>query len=89
MYLQIIVTIGILTNGSQSVGSSLMVTGIEVAPVIRSILLEETTTLNISVASTTSSFRMEMLIQRAGLPTVSPDKNSNDVFRNTKSRPAE
>jgi hypothetical protein len=52
-------------------------------------LLEETTTSNVSVASTTSSFRMEILTQRAGLPTVSPGRNTRDVFRDEKSRPAE
>jgi hypothetical protein len=65
-----------------------MVTGTEVAPVIWSMLLEDTTTSNVSVASTTSSFRMEILTQRAGLPTVSPGRNTSDVFREKKSLPA-
>ena len=66
-----------------------MVTGTEVSPVICSMLLEETTTSNVSFASTASSFRMEILTQRGGLPTVSPGKNTSDVFRDKKSCPAE
>ena len=66
-----------------------MVIGTEVAPVTCSMLLEETTTSNVSVASTVSSFRMEILTQRGGLPTVSPGWKSSDVFRDTKSRSAE
>ena len=76
-------------NGSQSAGSSLIVTGTEVAPVICSMLFDETTTSNVSFASTASSFRMVILIQRGGLPTVSPGWNTSDVFRDKKSRPAE
>ena len=66
-----------------------MVTETEVAPVICSMLLEETITLNVSVASTISSSRMEILTQRAGLPTVSPGRNTSDVFRDEKSHPAD
>ena len=67
-----------------------MVTGTEVAPMTCSnMLLEEITTSNVSVASTMSSFRMEILTQRGGLPTVSPGRNTNDVFRGEKSCPAE
>ena len=45
--------------------------------------------INVSVASTASSFRMKILTQRGGLPTVSPGRNTSDVFRDEKSCPAE
>ena len=52
-------------------------------------LLEERTMSNVSLVSTALSLRMEMSMQRIGLPTLSPGKNVNDVFKEEKSRPAE
>ena len=48
-------------------------------------LIEESTTENISLASSTESSRIVIVTQRGVLPTVSPGENVSDVLRDKKS----